>query len=207
MGRANRRGRLRMCLYARRTGGLRFSTDFRTHKPNTASDTYPTEGVKKTLDWLPQKRVFAKFDLKNGFFQVALAEESRHLTEVRTVLGLLQYTRLAQGLKNSPVAFQRIVNLVLGDLKERSVCAFMDDGTFGTKTPDEYIESLDNAMSKMKTAGMKLKLLKRMFGVRTVEVLGHLVTPEVLLPPEGHARALKKLCEPAKVHSGYASLY
>ena len=47
-------------------------------------------------------------------------------------MGLVQYKRLPQGLKNSPATFQRIVNTVLGDLKGLSVLAFMDDVSVGT---------------------------------------------------------------------------
>jgi hypothetical protein len=64
------------------------------------------EDVRETLDWLARKKIFSTFDLKDGFFQVLLAKESRPLTAVRTVVDLYQYCRLSQGLKNSPAAFQ-----------------------------------------------------------------------------------------------------
>ena len=57
------------------------------------------EAVRATLDWLGGKQLFSTFDLKDGFFQVKLSEKSRPLTAVRTVVGLLQYTRLPQRLK------------------------------------------------------------------------------------------------------------
>ena len=55
------------------------------------SDTYPMEDVRGTLDWLSSKKIFLTLDLKERFFQVMLAEESRPLTAVRTVMGLMQY--------------------------------------------------------------------------------------------------------------------
>ncbi len=96
------------------------------------------ESVRDTLDWLANKKIFSTFDLKDVFFQVELEDESKPLTVIRTVLGLLQYTRLPQGLKNSPGTFQRIVNTILGDRKGRDVMAFMDDTSVGTETEVEH---------------------------------------------------------------------
>jgi len=181
---------------AKKDGGTRATSDFRAVNDRIVSDTYPMEAVRETLDWLSSKKVFSTFDLKDGYFQVKLAEESRAITAIRTVLGLYQYCRLPMGMKNSSAAFQRIVNLVLGDLKGRSVWAYMDDGSVGTITAEEHLKELDTVLSKMEKGGMKLKLTKCKFGVRRVEMLGHQVIPEGLLPSEGHVSAIKKLREP-----------
>jgi hypothetical protein len=85
----------------KKNGGLRTTTDFRLLNDMKVSDTYPMEDVRGTLDWLGGKQIFSTLDLKDGFFQVMLAEESRPLTAVRTVMGLMQYRRLPQGLKKS----------------------------------------------------------------------------------------------------------
>jgi Reverse transcriptase (RNA-dependent DNA polymerase) len=118
----------------KKSGSLRTTTDFRLLNEMTVSDMYPMEDVRTILDWLSSKRIFSTFDIKDGFFQVNLAEESRPLTAFRTVMGLMQYMRLPQGLKNSPATFQRIMNTVLGDLKGNSVSNFVNDISVGTKT-------------------------------------------------------------------------
>ncbi len=83
----------------------------------TETDVYPIEDMKTTLDWLSIKKLYSTLDLKGGFFQVPLEEDSRPVTAIRTVCGLFQYTSLPQGLKNSPESFQRIVSEIFGDLK------------------------------------------------------------------------------------------
>lgn len=126
----------------KRDGSIRVTSDFRRLNDLTVTDSYPMEHVRDTLDWLASKSVFSVFDLKDGFYQVMLDPESRACTAIRTVLGLLQYTRLPQGLKNSPGTFQRIVNFILGDRKGRDVMAFMDDTSVGTATEEEHLEPL-----------------------------------------------------------------
>jgi hypothetical protein len=162
----------------------------------TVSDTYPMENVRTTLDWLSGKKIFSTFDLKDGFFQIVLAEGSRPLTAVRTVMGLVQYRRLPQGLKNSPATFQRIVNQTLGDLKGDTVSGFVDDISVGTETVGEHLMVLRKVLSRIRKNGMKLKLSKCSFGKRSVEVLGHEVTSLVIRPSAGHLEAIRRLQEP-----------
>jgi transposase InsO family protein len=180
----------------KKSGGLRTTTDFRLLNEMTVSDKYPMEDVRTILDWLSSKRIFSTFDLKDGFFQVVLAEESRPLTAVRTVMGLMQYRRLPQGLKNSPATFQRIVNTVLGDLKGNSVSGFVDDISVGTKTVKEHLDVLRKVLLRIRECGMKLKLSKCQFGKRSVEVLGHEVSNKGIRPSAGHLEAIKRLQEP-----------
>lgn len=77
-----------------KSGDLRTTTDFRWLKSMTQTDSYPMEDIRETLDRVAGKRVFSLFDLKDGFFQVPLAKDSKLLTAVRTVMGLFQYCRL-----------------------------------------------------------------------------------------------------------------
>lgn len=153
----------------KKSGGLRTTTDFRLLISKTVTDTYTMETVRKILDWLAGKSVFSTFDLKDGFFQVPLAKKPRPLTTVRTILGLFQYCHLPQGMKNSPVTFQRIVNIVLRDMKGKSVFGFFDAVSVGTSTAEEHLVELRKVLSRVQRSGMKLKLSKCKFGSWEVE--------------------------------------
>jgi Reverse transcriptase (RNA-dependent DNA polymerase) len=154
------------------------------------------EDVRATLEWLSGKNTSSTFDLKDGFFLIVLAEESRPLTAVRTVMGLVQYRRLPQGLKNGPATFQRIVNQTLGDLKGDTVSGFVDDISVGTETVGEHPMVLRKVLPRIRKNGMKLKLSKCSFGKRSVEVLGHEVTSLGIRPSAGHPEAIRRLQEP-----------
>jgi Reverse transcriptase (RNA-dependent DNA polymerase) len=144
------------------------------------------EDVSGTLDWLKGKRIFSKLDLKNGFFQVMLAKESLPLTAVRTVMGLMQYRKLTQGLKNSTAYFERIVNATLGDLKGDTVSGFLDDLSFRTMTVKEHLRVLREVLSRVHKNGMKVKFSKCHFAKRAVEVLVHELTCLGIRPSAGH---------------------
>jgi Reverse transcriptase (RNA-dependent DNA polymerase) len=135
-----------MYLLKMKYGKIRTTTDFRRLKDMTVSDSYAMEDFKATLNWLSGKNLFSTFDLKDLFFQVMLCPESRPLTAVRTVVGLMQYKRLPQGLKNSPATFQRILNYVLGDMKRKTVSGFFDDVSVGTECAAEHLVVLMNVL-------------------------------------------------------------
>ncbi len=126
----------------------------------TETDVYPMEDMKTTLDWLSSKKLYSTLDLKDGFFQVPLEEDSRPLTAIRTVCGLFQYTRLPQGLKNSPATFQRIVNEILGDLKGQCVWSYMDDASVGSETAENHLRELSLVLARLEDAGVKLNFSK-----------------------------------------------
>jgi hypothetical protein len=70
--------------------------------------------------------------LKGGYWNVRLAEESRYLTAVKTVVRFLQYTRMTMGLKNAGCFSQRLVNNVYVGLKGTTMQAYLDDLAVGS---------------------------------------------------------------------------
>jgi hypothetical protein len=82
---------------------FRTTTHFRMLTAVTVSDTYAMRGMGAAKEWPAARRIFTIVDLMSGFFQIDLHPDSQSLTAVRTFLGLLQYTRLSQGLRSAPV--------------------------------------------------------------------------------------------------------
>lgn len=123
--------------------------------------------------------------------------DPRSLTAIRTVAGLLQYRRLPKGIKNNPGTFQRIVNMILGDRKGCDVLAFVDDTSVGTETEEEHLKSLESILDMLLKFNVRLKLSKCHLGVRSVEVLGHLVDKNGLHPSTKHVEETPQMVDPA----------
>jgi Reverse transcriptase (RNA-dependent DNA polymerase) len=91
------------------------------------------------LEWLAKKRWYSVADLKNGHWNVRLAEESRYLTTMKTVVGLMQYTRMTMGLKNAGFFFQRLENNVYVGLKGTIMQVYLDDLEVRSDTPKQQV--------------------------------------------------------------------
>jgi transposase InsO family protein len=185
----------------KKDGTIRTTTDFRRLNSVTTADAYPMEDMGAAVEWLAEHRIFTVVDLKHGFFQIDLDQASREFTAVRTCLGLLQYCRLPQGLKNSPAVCQRAVNHVLGDLRGKEVLAYMDDILCGTRDEREHIMLVAMILDRFLDAGARLQLSKCRFGVRDVEALGHRVTKDGIRPSTAHTDALRAMREPTDAAS------
>ena len=127
---------------------------------------------------------------------MSLSKESRDYTAIRTVVGLLRYVRLPQGLKNSPAVFQRVVNALFASRKGRDVWEFMEDISMRTLTAEEHLRSLQSVLDTFLAAGARLKISKCTFGAREVEVLGHRISKQGLKPSDLHLQRIRDLRQP-----------
>ena len=67
-------------LVKKKDGNLRFCIDLRKLYAGTVKDAYALPRIEETLDYLAGSKWFSALDLKLGYWQVELDEESKPLT-------------------------------------------------------------------------------------------------------------------------------
>ena len=65
-------------------------------------ERHPIPIVEELLHDLNGSTVFSKVDLKWGFHQILLSEDSQHITTFMAHRGLYRYKRLMFGVKSAP---------------------------------------------------------------------------------------------------------
>jgi hypothetical protein len=82
-------------------------------------------------------------------------------------------------------------------LPARTVCAvmaaYLDDLAAGSGSAAEHLVDLEAVLERTRGAGLKLKLAKRVFGKRSVELLGHRVSHGLVRPSDDHTAVLANL--------------
>ena len=63
------------------------------------NDSYPLSNINNILHNLGKGKIFSCFDLKKGFHQISLTEDSKALTAFVTPEGLYEHNVLPMGLK------------------------------------------------------------------------------------------------------------
>ena len=91
--------------------------------------------------------------------QEELEESFRPYTAFTTSSGQLMSKRLAQGLRNSPLTFQRMMNSVLSGLIGKNVFCFLDD-VIASKDLPEHFRISSMVLSCFQSAGLKIMLSK-----------------------------------------------
>lgn len=85
------------------SGDIRLCVDMRKANQAIIRERIPIPTVDEVLENLNGGRVFSKLDLRLGFHQIELDEESRDITTFATHEGLFRYKRPSFGVKILPL--------------------------------------------------------------------------------------------------------
>ena len=166
-------------LVRKKDGSLRFCIDLRKLNQRTVKDAYSIPRIEESLDCLSGAEWFTMVDLKWGYWQVEMDDDSKIYTAFDVgPLGFYQCERMPFGLTNAPATFQRLMESCLGDLHLNWCLIYLDDVIVFSKTPEEHLDRLKVVFEKLTEAGLKLKPSKCEFFRSEVTYLGHIVSKE-----------------------------
>ena len=139
-------------------------------------DAYSLPCIDETLDCLGGTVIFTSLDLKSGYWQVEMDEESKALTAFTvSPLGFYECERMPFGLTNAPATFQHLMESCLGELHLNWCIIYLDNIIVFSRTPEEHLERLRGVFDKLAKAGLKLKPSKCEFFKSKSTYLGHIV--------------------------------
>ena len=164
-------------LVRKKDGSLRFCIDLRRLNARTIKDAYSLPCIDETLDFLGRAIIFTSLDLKSGYWQVEMDEESKALTAFTVgPLVLSECERLPFGLTNALATFQCLMESCLGELHLNWCIIYLDDIIVFSKTPEEHLKRLQGVFDKLAKAGLKLKPSKCEFFKSKITYLDHIVS-------------------------------
>ena len=164
-------------LVKKKDGSLCFCIDLRRLNVCTIKDAQSLPRIDDTLDCLGGAIIFTSLDLKSGYWQVEMDEESKPLTTFTVgPLGFYKCERMPFGLTNAPATFQCLMESCLGELHLNWCIICLDDIILFSKTPKEHLERLRGVFNKLASAGLKLKPSKCEFFKSKITYLGHIVS-------------------------------
>ena len=136
-----------------------------------------------TMETMVGARIFSTMDLKSGFWQVKMAEESRPYTAftVRS-LGVYKFLQMPFGLCNTPAMFQRLMQNCLGELNLTYALIYLDDIIVFSDTEKEHVKRLTAIFECFHEHGLKLKPSKCEFFKEEIKYLGHRVSANRMKP-------------------------
>ena len=180
-------------VLVRRTGSqqLRFCIDYRQLNTLTRKDSYPLPRIDSCMDALGGAKYFSTLDLKSGYWQVALDEESAQKAAFVTRKGVWRFNVLPFGLSNAPAIFQRLMDLVLAGLTWQICLAFLDDVIVMSATFEQHLERLTQVFDRIKKANLKLHPGKCKLFQERVKFLGSIVSGDGIAPDPERVRAVE----------------
>ena len=132
-----------MVLVRKKDGSLQFCIDLRHLNTQTKKDAYPLPRMQETMESIVGAWHFSCMDLKSGFWQVKMAEESRQYTAFTVgSMGVYKFLRMPYRLYNAPAMFQRLMQNCLGELNLTYALIYLDDVIVYSKTEEEHLVCL-----------------------------------------------------------------
>ena len=187
-------------LVWKKDGGQRFCIDLRKLNNWTVKDAYLLPQIEKTLDSLQGSQWFSSLNLKFGYWQVKMDQESKPLT-LFTVgpLGFYECERMPFGLTNAPATFQRLMETCLEDLNLHWCIIYLDDIIIFSKDLTSHFERPEAVFQKLEKAGLKLKPSKCELFQWQLAYLGHVISAQGVATDEGKIEAIRNWPTPTNV--------
>ena len=137
---------------------VRICIDFKKLNKFIKRETYQLPIFEELLLKMSGAKFFSLLDASSGFWQLPLAEGSRHLTTFITPVGRFRMKRLPFGISIAPEVYQERMHRLLKDCP--GVVCYLDDVLVYGATEQEHDMNLKRVMKIMKDGGLTLNMKK-----------------------------------------------
>ena len=180
-------------LIPKKDNTWRLVVDYKKLNNITIKDNHPLPNMEQTIQTLGGGyQFFSKLDMKSGFWQIPIKEEDKHKTAFITPNGLYEWNVLAQGLKNSPPSFQRIMADVLSPCRQFSL-VYIDDIVIYSRTFEEHVKHLTQVLSILSNHNFQLNASKCLILYRQIDYLSHTISQFGVKPNKEKIQAIMNL--------------
>ena len=186
-------------LVSKEDNSKRFVVDFRLVNRNTVQDTYPLPTVEELVDEAFGCTFFSQLDLASGYWTVPISESHRHKTAFSIPRGKYQFKRMPFGLKNAQATFQRCMDKIVEECKEKGAVgldAYVDNLIVCSTSMEEHINTLEILLQVLESNNMSLRKDKCEFAYQEIQFLGFKIDGKTLKPGTKNISKIKEFPAP-----------
>jgi hypothetical protein len=142
-------------------------------------------------------KYISTLDLRSGYWQVPLDEESKAPCSFLINGRNYSYTRLPFGLCISGAEFQKAMDKVLGNLTEEFVTIYVDDILITSPTLEEHYDHIHQVLTKFRLHNVTVNIEKCQFFRHEVTFLGHIISNKGIKMDENKIRTVQEFRAPS----------
>lgn len=179
---------------------IRLCLDMRQANSEISRERHLIPKVEEIIQDLHGAKVFTKIDLREGYHQIKLHENSRDITTFETHKGIYRYKRLIYRVGSAFECFLKQVEQVLSHCDgARNIS---DDILIWGRTLEEHDARLNVVLEAFTERGLKINLNKCKFATKSLTFAGHRISSEGVTIDSSKIKAI----ESAKVPSNVSEL-
>lgn len=184
-----------MVCVRKRDSTLRLCIDYRKLNQKTVKHGEPIPRIQDALDGLAGSQWFSVLDQGKAYHQGIVKDECKPFTVFVTPWGLYEWNRIPFGLTGAPGTFQRFMNDVLEDFRDKFCIPYIDDIIVYSDSFTNHLQHLRAILRRLKEKGLKLKPRKCELFQKSVRYLGCRVSREGYQMDPADREAILKLTE------------
>lgn len=159
----------------KKDGSKRLCIDYRALNKITKADAYPMPRIQESLDRLASARVYSSLDATWGFWQNPVSKKDIPKTAFNTRYGSYEFLVTPFGLKNSPSAFQRMMDEIFKEYLDDFLLVYVDDLLIFSKTEQDHIRHLKLVADRLHDYAIQINMKKSKFLQKSVKYCGYVV--------------------------------
>ncbi|GFX21705.1 retrovirus-related Pol polyprotein from transposon 297 [Trichonephila clavipes] len=133
-----------------------FAVDYRKLNAIAKYPRYPLPLIDDLLMDIPQTAIMSAFDLRSGYFQMAVNPSDIVKTTFVTKNGTYAFRRMPFGLSGEAPNFQKAIDIILKPVIGQFVNVYMDDVIISSRSFSQHVQHLKEVFRLLHEAGLTL---------------------------------------------------
>jgi hypothetical protein len=183
----------------KKDGSYRMCIDYRALNALTIKNRTPLPRVDDLMDQIRGAKWFTSLDLRQGYNQIRMDEESIPLTAFKTKWGLFEYTVMSFGLCNAPATFQTMMNDLFRAYLDQWLVIFLDDMLIYDRDLDTHAHHVATVLQILRENKLFVKESKCDWFKPEVHFLGHRISADGVSMDDGKVQAILNWSAPRNV--------
>lgn len=167
-------------LAKKKNGEVRLCINYIQLNKITIPDAEPMPNQEELFVKISQAKIFSKFDLSRGYWQIPIKESAKKYTAFITPFGLYHWNFMSFGLINAPATFNRLMRKVLNNNPD--TVAYLDDICLFSNNWADHIKGLKSLLESLKLHGLTARPSKIEIGMEKITFLGHVISHQLVKP-------------------------
>lgn len=184
-------------LVPKSSGGVRLCIDMREPNMAISRERHVMPTLDEIIHDLNGCAVYSKIDLKEGYHQLSLHPDSRHITTFSTHKGLYRYKRLSFGINAAAEKFQDVIASAISDIPNTKNIS--DDIICYGRSPEEHDKALHKLLQRCSDLNLTLNKAKCQFYMSEITFYGWVFSKGGLKPDPAKVKSIFNMKTPTNV--------
>ena len=167
----------------KKNGRLRWVIDLRALNKITRADSYPIPNINELIDHLRGSCFFSAIDISAAFHCIPVRKIDQEKLSFSSGQRHFRFVRMPFGAINAPSTWARLITKVLEDFPKSKCLVFFDDLLVHSADLNQHFEILNEVLTALNHAGLKITADKCHMVRTEIEYLGQYITPEGVTVP------------------------